>query len=156
MTAEEDKPRKYVIGNRVTVSISRERVQYLDGDGKLVTESLKDFTRINLQRKYESLDQFLQAWSGAARKAALVEELQHHGVLLDVLTEELAQEKARAVRWPRPTRWMCCCTWPMTSPCSPAVSAPGVPGKIAGRWHLCQVWRHRTQSLGSLDRQIRR
>lgn len=95
LTAEEDKPRKYVIGNRVTVSISRERVQYLDGDGKLVTESLKDFTRINLQRKYESLDQFLQAWSGAARKAALVEELQHHGVLLDVLTEELAQEKGQ-------------------------------------------------------------
>lgn len=95
LTAEEYKPRKYVIGNRVTVSISRERVQYLDGDGKLVTESLKDFTRINLQRKYESLDQFLQAWSGAARKAALVEELQHHGVLLDVLMEELAQEKGQ-------------------------------------------------------------
>lgn len=95
MTAEEDKPRKYVIGKRVSVSITRERVQYLDGDGKLVTESLKDFTRINLQRKYESLDQFLQAWSGAARKAALVEELQHHGVLLDVLTEELAQEKGQ-------------------------------------------------------------
>ncbi len=93
LTAEEDKPRKYVIGNRVSVSISRERVQYLDGDGKLVTESLKDFTRINLQRQYESLDQFLQAWGSAQRKQALIDELQQHGVLLDVLAEELAQEK---------------------------------------------------------------
>lgn len=88
-----DKPRKYQIGNRVTVAIARERVQYLDANGKLVTESLRDFTRINLAKKYESLDAFMQAWSSADRKQALIEELQHHGVLLDVLTEELSQEK---------------------------------------------------------------
>lgn len=92
-TAEADKPRKYVIDNRVSVSVARERVMYLDANGQLVTESLKDFTRINLTKQYASLDAFLQAWSGAARKAVLVQELQHHGVLLDVLTEELAQEK---------------------------------------------------------------
>lgn len=95
LTAEENPPRKYVIGNRVSVSIARERVQYLDANGKLVMESLKDFTRINLAKQYESLDAFLQAWSGAARKQALVQELQQHGVLLDVLTEELAQEKGQ-------------------------------------------------------------
>ena len=61
--------------------------------GKLVTESLRDFTRINLAKQYESLDTFLQAWSSADRKQALIDELQHHGVLLDVLAEELAQEK---------------------------------------------------------------
>ena len=86
-------PRKYAIANRVTVSIARERVQYLDAHGKLVTESLKDFTRINLAKQYDSLDAFLQAWSSASRKQALIDELQHHGVLLDVLAEELAQEK---------------------------------------------------------------
>jgi len=68
-------------------------VQYLDAHGKLVTESLKDFTRINLAKQYDSLDAFLQAWSSASRKQALIDELQHHGVLLDVLAEELAQEK---------------------------------------------------------------
>ncbi|MDL5036729.1 DEAD/DEAH box helicase family protein [Comamonas sp. Y6] len=88
-----DKPRKYEIGGRVTVSIARERIQYLDANGKLVTESLRDFTRINLAKKYDSLDAFLQAWTGADRKEALVQELQHHGVLLDVLAEELALEK---------------------------------------------------------------
>ena len=90
---EPGQPRKYTIGNRVTVSIARERVQYLDAHGKLVTESLKDFTRINLAKQYDSLDAFLQAWSSASRKQALIDELQHHGVLLDVLAEELAQEK---------------------------------------------------------------
>jgi type I restriction enzyme R subunit len=54
-----DKPRKYEIGGRVTVSIARERIQYLDANGKLVTESLRDFTRINLAKKYDSLDAFL-------------------------------------------------------------------------------------------------
>ncbi|WP_312835017.1 EcoAI/FtnUII family type I restriction enzme subunit R [Comamonas sp.] len=88
-----DKPRKYEINNRVTVLIARERIQYLDAHGKLVTESLRDFTRINLAKKYDSLDAFLQAWSSADRKQALIAELKHHGVLLDVLTEELALEK---------------------------------------------------------------
>ena len=92
-TGGPDKPRKYQIGNRVTVAIARERIQYLDAHGKLVTESLRDFTRINLAKQYESLDAFLQAWSSADRKQALIDELQHHGVLLDVLAEELAQEK---------------------------------------------------------------
>lgn len=90
---EPGQPRKYAIANRVTVAIARERVQYLDAHGKLVTESLKDFTRINLAKKYDSLDAFLQAWNSADRKQALIDELQHHGVLLDVLAEELTQEK---------------------------------------------------------------
>ena len=92
-TGGPDKPRKYQINNRVTVAIARERIQYLDAHGKLVTESLRDFTRINLAKQYESLDAFLQAWSSADRKQALIDELQHHGVLLDVLAEELALEK---------------------------------------------------------------
>lgn len=86
-------PRKFIIGGRVKVSVALERVQYLDAHGKLVTESLRDFTRINLSKQYESLDHFLQAWGSATRKQALIEELQHHGVLLEVLAEELAQEK---------------------------------------------------------------
>lgn len=41
------------------------------------SESLRDFTRINLAKKYESLDAFMQAWTSADRKQALIEELQH-------------------------------------------------------------------------------
>ena len=81
---------KYVLGNQVTVSVARERVQYLNAQGKLITESLRDYTRINLQKQYDSLDKFLQAWSAADRKAALLDELEKHGVLVDALAEEVA------------------------------------------------------------------
>ena len=85
-----DGPKKYVIGNNVTVSVARERVQYLSAEGKLITESLRDYTRINLAKRYDSLDKFLQAWNDAERKAALLQELESHGVLIESLAQELA------------------------------------------------------------------
>ena len=39
MMKGEDKPRKYYVGD-VTVRVLSERVQYVDKDGKLITESL--------------------------------------------------------------------------------------------------------------------
>ncbi|MDZ7938810.1 MAG: DEAD/DEAH box helicase family protein [Rhodoferax sp.] len=83
-------PVKYVLGNQVTVAVARERVQYLNAQGKLITESLRDYTRINLTKQYDSLDKFLQAWNDADRKAALLDELEKHGVLVDALAEEVA------------------------------------------------------------------
>ena len=85
-------PKKYVIGSNVTVVVARERVQYLDAHGKLVTESLRDYTRINLRKQYDSLDAFLQTWQQADRKAALIEELERQGVLLDALAEEVDKD----------------------------------------------------------------
>ena len=85
-----DGPKKYILGNNVTVSVARERVQYLNADGKLITESLRDYTRINLLKKYDSLDEFLQAWQQAGRKAALLQELEGQGVLLEALADEVA------------------------------------------------------------------
>jgi type I restriction enzyme R subunit len=85
-----DEPRKYVVGGMVTVAVARERVQYLNAQGKLITESLRDYTRINLTKQYDSLDKFLQAWNDADRKAALIAELEGQGVLIEALAEELA------------------------------------------------------------------
>ena len=87
-----DGPKKYILGNNVTVVIARERVQYLNADGKLITESLRDYTRINLRKKYDSLDQFLQAWQQADRKAALLQELEGQGVLLEALADEVGKD----------------------------------------------------------------
>lgn len=39
-----DGPKKYILGNNVTVMIARERVQYLNAQGQLITESLRDYT----------------------------------------------------------------------------------------------------------------
>ncbi|MDD2846404.1 MAG: type I restriction-modification enzyme R subunit C-terminal domain-containing protein, partial [Rhodoferax sp.] len=82
-------PKKYVVGGLVTVAVARERVQYLNAEGKLITESLRDYTRINLAKRFDSLDQFLQAWSDAERKAALIAELESQGVLIEALAEEV-------------------------------------------------------------------
>ena len=87
-----DEPKKYIVGRQVTVAVARERVQYLNAQGKLVTESLRDYTRINLLKKYDSLDRFLQTWQQADRKAALLQELEGQGVLLDALADEVGKD----------------------------------------------------------------
>ncbi len=86
-----ESPKKYVIGGMVTVSVARERVQYLNAQGQLITESLRDYTRINLTRRFDSLDKFLQAWNDADRKAALLQELEGQGVLIEALADELGK-----------------------------------------------------------------
>jgi type I restriction enzyme R subunit len=86
----DDTPRKYLLGGSVSVTVARERVQYLNAEGKLVTESLRDYTRINLRKAYTSMDAFLQAWNSAERKAVLIEELERQGVFLEALEEEVA------------------------------------------------------------------
>lgn len=85
-------PKKYVLGNNVTVVIARERVQYLNAEGRLITESLRDYTRINLTRQYDSLDKFLHAWNSADRKAVLLQALAHEGVLIEALADEVGKD----------------------------------------------------------------
>ena len=85
-------PRRYVVDGSVNVQVARERVQYLNAEGKLVTESLRDYTKINLNKAYTSLDDFLQAWNGAERKAVLIEELERQGVFLDALADEVGKD----------------------------------------------------------------
>ncbi|PUA16591.1 EcoAI/FtnUII family type I restriction enzme subunit R [Glaciimonas sp. PCH181] len=82
---------KYVLAD-VTVHIVAERVQYYGPDGKLITESLKDYTRKTVRKDYSSLDQFLLRWSKAERKAAILRELEEHGVLLQPLAEEVGKD----------------------------------------------------------------
>ena len=89
---EADGPKKYILGNNVTVAVARERVQYLNAQGKLITESLRDYTRINLRKQYDSLDQFLQAWQQADRKAVLLQELEGQGVPLEALADEVGKD----------------------------------------------------------------
>lgn len=83
----EGQPRKYYVNN-VPVSVVQERVQYYGADGKLITESLKDYARKNIKQEFSSLDAFLNKWHTAEKKAELVQELAEHGILLDALLEE--------------------------------------------------------------------
>ncbi|MDO8769876.1 MAG: type I restriction-modification enzyme R subunit C-terminal domain-containing protein, partial [Burkholderiaceae bacterium] len=81
---------KYVVGD-VDVYVTSERVQYMGPDGKLITESLKDYTRNTVRKDYSSLDKFLLRWSKAERKTAILLELQQHGVMLEALAEDVGK-----------------------------------------------------------------
>ena len=61
-------PRKKIFVAGVDVSILNERIQFLDAEGKLITESLKDYTKRNILKKYRSLDDFLNRWNSADKK----------------------------------------------------------------------------------------
>ena len=75
--------------NGVLVTIIAERVKYLDADGKLVTESLRDYSKRAVTSKYASLDTFLRRWKSEDRKQAIIEELEEAGLRLDILAEEV-------------------------------------------------------------------
>lgn len=80
----------YVDG--VGATIVAERVEYLDENGRLVTESLRDFTKKALKKRFTSLDEFLRRWKSADRKRAIIEELEAEGLPLDPIAEELGKD----------------------------------------------------------------
>ena len=83
-------PRKiYVDG--IGARIIAERVEYLDENGRLVTESLRDFTKNALKKRFASLDDFLKRWKSAERKQAIIEELEAEGLVLDAIADELGK-----------------------------------------------------------------
>ncbi|MDN3568749.1 DEAD/DEAH box helicase family protein [Paeniroseomonas aquatica] len=86
-----DTKREKVYVDGVGASIIAERVEYLDEDGKLVTESLRDFTRKALRQRFASLDVFLRRWKGTERKQAIIEELAAEGLPLAAIAEEIGK-----------------------------------------------------------------
>jgi type I restriction enzyme R subunit len=89
-SASEPPARYYIKGKPVRVLT--ERVEYLDDNGKLITESLRDYSRKTIRQQYTSLDQFLRRWKTAERKEAIMEELAEEGLLLDPLLEEVGKD----------------------------------------------------------------
>ena len=85
-------PQKKIYIDGVEVAIVAERVTYLDGHGKLVTESLRDFTRKALRRRFASLDDFLTRWNAVERKQAIIDELAAEGLPLTVIVDELGKD----------------------------------------------------------------
>ena len=80
-----DNPARKVYINNVEVKLLAERVQYYDKGGKLVTESLKDFTKKNVLHEFASLDDFLNFWTKDEKRTAIIEELENQGIFIDEL-----------------------------------------------------------------------
>ena len=76
----------------VEVKVLNERVQYYDKDGKLVTESLKDYSKKGILNKYTDLDDFLKKWNEEDRKSAISKELEEEGIPLDALRKEIGKD----------------------------------------------------------------
>ncbi len=88
---EDDEAKRFYVNN-VEVKLLNQRVQFYDDDGKLVTESLKDYSRKKINEKYSSLDDFLRHWRESEKKQAIVEELEEAGVVFDELQKEVDKE----------------------------------------------------------------
>jgi len=80
----------YVDG--VGATIIAERIEYLDENGRLITESLRDFTKKALKKHFASLDAFLRRWNAADRKQAVIDELANEGLPLAPLAEEIGKD----------------------------------------------------------------
>ncbi|WP_153446834.1 EcoAI/FtnUII family type I restriction enzme subunit R [Vibrio algicola] len=88
---DEEKIRKYHV-NGVQVKALAERVQYYDTDGKLVTESFKDYTRKTIAKQFTSLNDFTKKWQDADRKQAIIDELAEEGIIWQALEEEVGKD----------------------------------------------------------------
>ncbi|MCB1805146.1 MAG: DEAD/DEAH box helicase family protein, partial [Candidatus Competibacteraceae bacterium] len=86
-----EEPRKYHIHGK-PVSVLAERVEYLDENGKLITESLRDYSKKTLRKQFVSLDAFLRRWQAAERKQAVIEALEAEGLLLEPLAEDVGKD----------------------------------------------------------------
>ena len=88
---EEKRFIKFKVSN-VTVKKMAERVQYYDSDGKLVTESFKDYTRKTIQKQFTSLDDFTRKWNEAERKQTIIDELANEGVIWQALEDDISKD----------------------------------------------------------------
>lgn len=88
----EPNPREKIRVNGVEVKIVNERVQYLGADGRIITESLKDYTKKNVIEKYATLETFLNSWKNADKKKAIVEALEQQGIFFEALKEEIGKD----------------------------------------------------------------
>jgi len=83
--------RKVVISG-VSARIVAERIEYVGTDGRLITESYRDFARKAITSEYRSLDEFIQKWGQSERKQAIINALEEHGVVLGNLQEAVGKD----------------------------------------------------------------
>jgi type I restriction enzyme R subunit len=90
-TTPPPQPRKKYVVHDVPVTVVAERVQYYGNDGKLITESLRSYTKKNVLTEFTSLDSFLTRWNQADQKQAIIEEMENQGVFFEALADEVGK-----------------------------------------------------------------
>jgi type I restriction enzyme R subunit len=88
-----EKPKKIRIKDGVDFYPIHREVKYIDPKtGKLITESLCDFTKKAITSEYASIDDFLTKWKESERKDILINELLDRGVAFDELRTEVGKD----------------------------------------------------------------
>ena len=86
---KEKSVRPIVDRNGCEVRVLQSVVSVYDTEGKLLrTESITDYTKKNISDSYATLDDFIQGWRGADRKAEITDLLRERGIDLAALKEE--------------------------------------------------------------------
>ena len=92
-TQTEEKPKKIRIKDGVDFYPIHRTVQYIDPlTGKLITESLQDFSKKTIVSEFASLDDFLTRWKESERKDIIVNELLDRGVAFEELRNEIGKD----------------------------------------------------------------
>ncbi len=89
---EENEPKEKIFVNGVNVRVLNERIQYLDENGKLITGSLKDYTKAQVHKEFSTLDEFLNKWNSSHKKQAIIKELEENGIIYEDFKEEVGKE----------------------------------------------------------------
>ena len=83
--ASEPSHTKYIVEGQEIV-ITTEIVSVLGTDGRTMrTESVTDFTKKQIRKRYATLNDFIKNWSETERKKAIVDELKEYDVLIDAV-----------------------------------------------------------------------
>ncbi|MRZ29584.1 restriction endonuclease, partial [Paeniclostridium sordellii] len=88
---EENKVKKYYLSD-VEVKVLNSRVQYYGEDGKLITESLKDYTKKNMKKEFTNLDEFLRRWTEEGKRDEIEKYLLEKGIFLEELEDEVGKD----------------------------------------------------------------
>ncbi len=87
---EGEKAKKVVVAEGVEFNVATKMIHYIDPKtGKLIAENLTDYSRKQILGTMPTLDEFLEKWSEAERKDAIVKELEGKGIPLEELQKEV-------------------------------------------------------------------
>ena len=82
-------PKPIVDKDGCTVKVINKMVSVYDANGKLLrTESITDYTRKNINDTYANLDDFIQHWNAADKKAEITDLLRESGIDLQALKHD--------------------------------------------------------------------
>ncbi len=88
-----EKPKKIYIKEGVEFFPIQKIVQYIDPiTGKLITESLQDFSKKTINSEYSSVDDFIKNWKESDKKDLIVKALAARGVVFEELRKEVGKD----------------------------------------------------------------